>query len=51
VSSVSVLNQAGALVGKDYEDFAIQQVGGATGRLSDYVGKGKPIVLDFYTTW
>ena len=46
-----MIGQAAALVGKPFVDFDVQIVGGGTGKLSDYVGKGKKVVVDMYTSW
>ena len=40
-----------ALVGKPFVDMALVAEDGSACKLSDFVGKGKPVVIDFYTTW
>ena len=42
---------AGELVGKQFVDLDVTLEDGSPGKLSDFVGKGKPVVMDFYTTW
>ena len=40
------------LVGSNLVDFKLQALDGSdAGLLSDHVGKGKKVVLDFYTSW
>ncbi len=38
-------------VGKHFTDFEIEGVDGTKSRLSDYVGKGKYTVVDFWASW
>ena len=41
-----------AIVGKQFKDFDVTNMADkSAGKLSDYVGKGKPVVIDFYTSW
>lgn len=37
--------------GKKYADFSIEQEDGTTVSLSDYVGKGKYVLVDFWASW
>ena len=37
--------------GKMFTDFAIEQTPGDTVRLSDYVGRGKYVLVDFWASW
>ena len=41
----------GDIVGKDFVDLELTALDGSTSKLSDYVGKGKKVVVDFYTSW
>jgi len=38
-------------VGQPFTDFAVTGQDGKTVRLSDFVGKGKPVLLDFWASW
>lgn len=38
-------------VGKQYTDFELQDPEGKNVRLSDYVGKGKYVLIDFWASW
>ena len=38
-------------VGKKFTDFAIRTESGKTEKLSDYVGKGQYVVVDFWASW
>jgi len=43
---------AAALVGQPYIDFEFEDLdGGQVHKVSDFVGKGKPVVLEFHTFW
>lgn len=42
---------AEALVGKAAPDFGMDDSKGAHVKMSQFLNKGKPIVIDFYTTW
>lgn len=37
--------------GKMFTDFEISQPDGSTARLSDYVGKGRYVIVDFWASW
>ena len=39
------------VLGEPFVDFDAKTVDGKDVKLSDYVGKGKKVVLDFYTSW
>jgi thiol-disulfide isomerase/thioredoxin len=52
VSMLEVLAaQEATAVGKMFVDFEITQPDGTVKKLSDYVGKGKYILLDFWSPW
>ena len=38
-------------VGSKFIDFEVEESAGVTTRLSDYVGKGKMVILDFWASW
>lgn len=38
-------------VGKSFLDFEMADVNGQTRKLSDYVGKGKVVLIDFWASW
>ena len=38
-------------VGSKFIDFEVEESAGVTTRLSDYVGKGKLVILDFWASW
>lgn len=44
-------NKAETSVGNQYKDFEITQPDGTVKRLSDYVGKGKYVLVDFWASW
>lgn len=37
--------------GKMFTDFSVEQPGGKTASLSDYVGKGRYVLVDFWASW
>ena len=38
-------------VGKQYTDLQMKDLNGQTHRLSEYVGKGKWVLIDFWASW
>jgi len=38
-------------IGKQFTDFTMQDINGNEVKLSDYVGKGKYVLLDFWASW
>ena len=38
-------------VGKKYKEFEVKTLDGEVGHLSDYVGRGKKVVVDFWASW
>lgn len=47
----SLLKAENTKVGKMFVDFAGYTVDGAASKLSDYVGKGKYVLVDFWASW
>ena len=47
----TIAAQEATAVGKMFTDFEIEQPDGAVKKLSDYVGKGKYILADFWASW
>lgn len=47
----SAMNKEATSVGNMYKDFEIKQPDGTVKRLSDYVGKGKYTLVDFWASW
>jgi len=39
------------MVGKPFVDFDLEMVDGSKKKLSSFIGQGKPVVCDFYTSW
>lgn len=44
-------NKAATQPGNMYKDFAVTQPDGSVKKLSDYVGKGKYVLVDFWASW
>ena len=38
-------------IGQPFQDFTALKLGGSQGKLSDYAGKGKYVLLDFWASW
>ena len=47
----AVDKRKGTAAGEMFTDFEIAQPDGSTAKLSDYVGKGKYILVDFWASW
>ena len=46
-----IMSGPAAIVGKPFVDFDVTNMAdNSEGKLSDYVGKGQPVVIDFYTS-
>ena len=46
-----VENGKNTMVGKKFADFELQTLSGGTKKLSDFAGKGKVVLLDFWASW
>lgn len=46
-----VENGKNTMVGKKFTDFELQTLSGETKKLSDFAGKGKVVLLDFWASW
>lgn len=47
----AAINKATTQPGNMYKDFAVTQPDGSVKKLSDYVGKGKYVLVDFWASW
>ncbi len=46
-----VENGKNTMIGKKFTDFELQTLSGGTKKLSDFAGKGKVVLLDFWASW